>query len=426
MKLYWTTEQRKVKDLIPFEYNPRFVTEDRKQKLIRSLEKFNVVEIPAINTDNKLIAGHQRIVVLLELGRGDELIDVRIPNRPLTEQEFKEYNITSNLPTGFWDLDVLDQAFGDIDLKALGLDIDKIEIPEITVEKEEKEEDFEPILPRIPISELGDILEFHSLDKRLVHRIICASSTEQESFEKLLRKEEIRLIVTDPPYNVNYTGGTNEALKIQNDNMSSEQFHEFLLNFYTNCYKYSVFGAPIYVFHADSEGHHFRMALTEAKFKFSQCLIWLKNSSVMGRQDYHWIHEPILYGWKTGSAHYWYSDHSQKTVIEHARPYRNDEHPTMKPVGLIQYLVGNSSKRGDIVFDGFLGSSTTLIACEMTKRNCRGCEIDPAYMDVAVRRWHSYMRDNGLDYRILRNGNEITDEEIRRYYQRTEQIDDER
>lgn len=419
MQLSWKTEQRFVKDLIPFEYNPRFITEDRKQKLIRSLEKFNLVEIPAINLDNRLIAGHQRVKVLIELNRGDELIDVRVPDRLLSEEEFKEYNITSNLPTGFWDLDILDSAFADIDLTALGLDIKNIEIPNnLQEEKQEEEGDFVVIEPRNPLSELGDVLELHSLDKKLVHRIVCGSSTESDTYNKLFEDKKANLIITDPPYNVDYTGGTKESLKIQNDNMSDESFYQFLLDFYTKAFFWSVDGCPIYVFHADSEGANFRSALKSSGFKLSQCLIWLKNSIVLGRQDYHWIHEPILYGWKLGAAHPWYSDRTQRTVVEFDKPLRNDEHPTMKPVGLVEYFIKNSSKRYDIIFDGFFGSGTTLISCEKNKRNAYGAELDPVYVDVDIRRWHTYMVDNGLDFKIIRNGRELHEEEIQEYYQR--------
>lgn len=417
--LNWTTEKRKVKDLIEFEYNPRFMTDERKQKLLASLEKFNLVEIPAINTDNKLIAGHQRIKALLELGRGEEIIDVRVPSRTLTESEFKEYNITSNLPAGFWDTDLLEQAFADIDLKALGLNVDKIEIPEIKIHKEEVEPDFEPIIPRDPKTVAMDLLEFISVDKKLTHRLLCDSSTTIESYNKLFDdNKKINLTITDPPYNVDYTGGTQEALKIENDKMDSKSFYQFLFDFYSLAFDHSKAGAPIYVFHADSEGANFRTALVDAKFKLSQCLIWLKNSIVMGRQDYHWIHEPILYGWKEGKAHPWYTDRTQKTVVEFDKPLRNDEHPTMKPVGLFRYFIENSSKVYDLVFDGFFGSATTLIACELSRRNARGLELDPRFVDVAVRRWHNYMVENGLDYKILRNGRQLSEEEIQEYYKR--------
>lgn len=419
MKLKWTTEKRMVKDLVPYEYNPRILTESRKEKLIASLNKFDVVEIPVINTDNTIIAGHQRIKVLMELERSEEMIDVRVPNRMLTETELKEYNITSNVQVGFWDIDVLEQAFSDIDLGALGLNVDEIEIPDFEPDKKiESEEDFVIVEPKNPISAPGDVFEFHSIDKQLKHIVICGSSVESDVIDTFDCEGKINLTLTDPPYNVDYTGGTSAALKIENDNMDDESFFNFLFDFYSNAFKLSAPGAPIYVFHADSEGANFRSALKKAGYKLSQCLIWLKNSIVLGRQDYHWIHEPILYGWKPGAAHNWYSDRTQRTVVEFDRPTRNEEHPTMKPLPLVEYFLLNSSRRYDLVFDGFLGSGSTLIGCEKTKRQCRGTEIMPAFMDVIVTRWLKYMIDNGLDFKIVRNGIELHEEEIQKYYQK--------
>jgi len=421
--LEWSTEKRKVKDLIPYEYNPRILSEEKKKKLKESLEKFNLAEIPAINTDNKIVAGHQRVVVLLEIGKGDDDIDVRVPNRPLTEQEFKEYNIRSNVSVGEWDLDILNSIFEDIDLLSLGLNVDDIPLPQDTVPdhlQNEAEEDFDPEPPKEPISVLGDVYEFRSLQKKLVHRIVCGDSTSAEVYAILLNGEQFQLIVTDPPYNINYEGGTKDKLKILNDNMSSDDFYTFLFGFYRECFLNAIPGASIYVFHADTEGINFRKALKDAGFKLSQCLVWLKNSIVMGRQDYQWKHEPclhgevpvpdvlehdpVLYGWKEGAAHSWYSDRKQTTILEFARPFRSKEHPTMKPIDMIIYLIKNSSKQREIVGDSFSGSGTTLIACEMSWRQARVIELDPRFVDVNVKRWVKYMRDNELQYEVLKNG----------------------
>ncbi|SDS12465.1 DNA modification methylase [Gillisia sp. Hel1_33_143] len=414
--LEWHNEKRKVKDLVPYEFNPRILTEEKKEKLINSLRKFNLAEVPAVNTDNVIVAGHQRVKILMLLDRGEELIDVRIPNRPLTEIEFKEYNITSNVPAGFWDVDVLEEHFADIDLESLGLnigDIDVLEdlIPEEFLEEEEKEFDPEP--PKEPISIEGDIYELRSLKKELVHRIICGDSTSQEVFKTLLNQEKINLTVTDPPYNVDYTGGaTQKRDKIANDKMDKNSFYQFLYDFYSQAFNFSEEGAPIYVFHADTEGVNFRSALVDAGFKFSQCLIWKKNSIVMSRQDYHWLHEPCLYGWKQGAAHPWYSDRKQRTVLEFDRPTKSVDHPTMKPIELMSYLITNSSKQRDIVFDGFLGSGSTLIACEKHWRSCRGIELDPKYSDVEVKRWVKYMTENNLEFQVLKNGVKLAAEEV--------------
>ncbi len=416
--LEWHTEQRTVKDLVPYNYNPRKITPERLQKLKKSLEKYNLAEIPVINTENIIVAGHQRIKVLMELGRGNELIDVRVPNRAMSEQEFKEYNVVSNVSVGYWDADILEECFADIDLLDLGLDVNNIELPEDVVPKElkkEEEHDFDPTPAKTPITVFGDVYELISKDKGLVHRVICGDSTKAEDYKTLLNGELFDLVVTDPPYNVNYLGGTKEKLSIQNDKMSNDDFYTFLYMFYQETFLNSKPGTPIYVFHADSEGANFRNALKDSGYKMSQCLIWLKNSLVMGRQDYHWKHEPILYGWKEGVAHPWYSDRKQTTVLEFDRPLRNEEHPTMKPLDIIMYLLKNSSKQKDIVGDLFLGSGSTLISCEQTWRNCYGMELDPIYADVDIRRWLSYMVDNDLTIEIKKNGKALVDTEWQVY-----------
>jgi site-specific DNA-methyltransferase (adenine-specific) len=198
------------------------------------------------------------------------------------------------------------------------------------------------------------------------------------------------LLITDPPYNVAYEGKTEDALTIQNDAMSDADFRQFLRDCYATADAFMRPGAVFYIWHADLEGLNFRAAAQEVNWKVRQCLIWNKNSLVLGRQDYHWKHEPCLYGWKEGAAHYWGSDRAQTTVLDFNRPHRNGEHPTMKPIDLIQYQVENSSKRGDVVLDLFGGSGSTLIACEKTGRCARLMELDPHYADVIVRRWQDF------------------------------------
>lgn len=415
--LEWYTEKRKVKELVPYEYNPRILTEAKKEKLRKSLEKFNLAEIPAVNTDNKIVAGHQRILVLMELGRGEEEIDVRIPNRTLTEEEFKEYNVRSNIQVGEWDLDILDEMFADINLEELGLNVDDLQIDDIIPEnlRSEEEQDFDPTPSKTPITQEGDLYELSSPQKGINHRVLCGDSTLNENYKQLLLDFHFDLIITDPPYNVNYEGGTKEKLKIKNDKMGNDQFYSFLYLFYQEAFLNSRNGCPVYIFHADSEGANFRRAFQESGWKLSQCLIWLKNSLVMGRNDYHWKHEPVLYGWKEGVAHPWYSDRKQTTVLEFDRPFRNSDHPTMKPLQILMYLIKNSSKQKNIVGDLFLGSGSTLIACEQTWRSCFGMELDPKYVDVIIKRWITYMNDNGLSFEIKKNGRVLTSEELEQY-----------
>lgn len=204
---------------------------------------------------------------------------------------------------------------------------------------------------------------------------------------KTLRGGVINLLLTDPPYGVSYVGKTKDALTINNDSMEDEGFEEFLYDAFNGCMEHMAPGASFYIFHADSRGGVFRNACARADMVVRECLVWVKNTMVMGRQDYQWKHEPCLYGWKEGGAHSWYSDRKQTTVLEFDRPTRNAEHPTMKPVSLIAYLIQNSSKQGDVVLDCFGGSGSTLIACEQMGRTCYTMELDPHYCDVIIQRW---------------------------------------
>lgn len=200
----------------------------------------------------------------------------------------------------------------------------------------------------------------------------------------------IDLVITDPPYNVNYEGKTKDALTIENDSMSEEEFKEFLVKAFIRLKEILKEGAPFYIWFATKEHVNFETALKEVGLNVRQELIWNKSAFTLGRQDYQWKHEPCLYGWNDGAGHKWYSDRSQTTVLDFDRPNRNAEHPTMKPIELICYLIKNSSKRDDCVFDGFGGSGTTLMACEQLKRKCRIMELDPRYCDVIVDRWEKF------------------------------------
>ena len=416
LPLSWTTVQRRVRDLVPLDYNPRTLTEEGRERLTRSIRKFNLAEIPAINLDNVVLAGHQRLAVLLDLGRGEELIDVRVPNRLLTKDELDEYNVTSNVGAGQWDYQSLLDNFSHLQLESI-LDAPVLEhlasLSAVTLPPEEGA--FDPALPAVPLSVLGDVYEFSSDSRGLVHRLICGSSTEADVLDVLLQGKLARLVCTDPPYNVDYQGKTKEALKIENDSMGNAEFRAFLYDFYTNAYAHMAPGAPIYVFHADSEGANFRLALQEAGLKLSQCLVWVKQAFVMGRQDFHWQHEPILYGWKEGKAHPWYSDRKQTTVLHFERPSRNADHPTMKPLDLLEYLLECSSQADEVVFDGFGGSGSLLIASEKRQRSCHAVELDPRYVDVHVHRYVKFMRDNQRRFTVYRNGEELTEAQLDAY-----------
>ena len=418
LPLSWHTTQRRVRDLVPLSYNPRILTDEGRARLLHSLKKFNLVEIPAINLDNVVLAGHQRLAMLIDLGRGDEVIDVRAPNRQLTKDELDEYNLTSNIGAGQFDYQAvldnfshlrLDTIFDAGSLEALA-NLSAIVLPPA------EEGEFDPTPPATPVSVLGDVYEFHSDGQALLHRLVCGSSTDSDVVAKAVGAGVlIDLVNTDPPYNVKYQGKTKDALTIENDDMSDGDFYQFLYDYYTNCFTFMRPGAPIYVFHADSEGANFRTALKDAGLKLSQCLIWVKQQFVMGRQDFHWQHEPILYGWKEGAAHTWCSDRKQTTVLQFDRPSRNADHPTMKPLDILEYLVECSSKPGAVVFDGFGGSGSVLVTCEKTGRQARVVELDPAYADVHVRRYAQFMRDNQRRFTITLNGEELSDERLAAY-----------
>ena len=401
-KLKWETKKVKVKDLIELDINPRKISETKKQKLVESLERFNLVEIPAVNTDMQIIGGNQRVTALMLVGRGEEEIDVRIPNRKLTKKEVKEYAIISNTHAGEFDFEVLELEFADIAIDEIGFDVigwdDWKHKQDNALAAEAQEDNFD-----VPVggSETdiveGDIFEIGQ------HRLLCGSSTQTDTWKRLMGDELADLVITDPPYNVAYVGKTKDALKIANDMQSDGNFYQFLYDFYTALGSYTKAGGAWYVWFADVEIVNFAKAFQDAGLKLAQMIIWQKNNFVMGRKDYHFKHEPCLYGWKEGAAHGWYNDRKQTTVLNFDRPQRNAEHPTMKPIPLIAYQMGNSSKAGDVVADGFGGSGTTMVAAHQTNRRCRMMELDPRYCQVIIDR----MRKLEPGITILKNGKKI-------------------
>lgn len=269
----------------------------------------------------------------------------------------------------------------DVDISLLG--IPDLKMPEIIEPHSTGEDPGAGEPPEMPKTRKGDVW---ILGK---HRVICGDATNGDDIEKLMNGAFADLLITDPPYNVAYKGKTKDALTIQNDEMGGTDFKQFLLDSFTNAFTFMRPGAGFYVWHADTECVNFRTACTEAGLSLRQCLVWVKNTLVMGRQDYHWKHEPCLYGWKEGASRNWYADRKQTTVLEFNKPSRNGEHPTMKPVELFEYQIGNSTKEGDIVLDLFLGSGTSVIAAERTGRACFGSELDERYVDVIIKRWQA-------------------------------------
>lgn len=367
-----------IKDIKPNPDNPRTIKDDNFKKLVQSVKDFpEMTEIRpvVVNKDYMILGGNMRYKAMQEAGYKE--IEVTVAD--LTPEQEKEFIIKDNVSGGDWDWDNLANEWDTDLLQDWGLDL-----PESMQPEEEIVEDEAPEVQDDPVSELGKI---YQLGK---HRVMCGSATDEDDNNKLFGEVTTDLYLTDPPYNVDYTGKTKDALKIENDKMDDSEFRAFLADSYRRADEHMKEGASFYIFHADSEGYNFRGACFDVDWLMKQCLIWKKQSMVMGRQDYHWQHEPILYGWKSGSAHSWYTDRKQTTILEFDRPSRNAEHPTMKPLNIIAYLIGNSSKSGDVVFDNFLGSGSTLIACEQTDRICYGMEIDPKYVDVIRKRYAKF------------------------------------
>jgi len=449
-KLKWTTVQRKVKDLIPLDYNPRKLDDKGRKKLAESLDKFDLVEIPVIDRDNSLVAGNQRVTMLMDAGRGEELIDVRCPNRKLTETELKEYNILSNTHVGIWDVKKLEDVFNDVDIFEIG--VDKKEIQAIRraedLKLKVKDDEFKERKAADSFTKEGDLYELTNKKTGVTHRILCGDTTKLADMERLTGGAMMDVVVSDPPYNVDYEG--QKGMKIENDNMDDSSFYQFLFDVYTNFNAVLKKGGCLYISHADSEGLNFRKAFVDAGFMLKQCLIWVKNSAVMGRQDYNWKHEPILFGWKPGAAHYFIGDFTSTTVLEKKnnisqmtrselveliqkileeqndsvlrikRPSISSLHPTMKPIELWSKLIINSSKLMEKVLDGFLGSGTALISAEQTGRICYGMELTTWFCDEAVRRWITYMEKTyGGGYDILLNGNPLDISDIKTHFLKT-------
>lgn len=386
-----------IEKLKPAEYNPRkdLKPEDEEyQKIKRSLIEFGYVAPVIVNSDMTVIGGHQRLKVLKELGYTE--IECNIVD--LDKNKEKALNIALNKISGEWDNDKLEKLLAElkgeeIDMDITGFSFDEVDniLKDITGSKED-DFDIEQALNEIdePVSKVGDVW---ILGK---HRLMCGDGTQKENVDKLMNNNLADFILTDPPYNVDYEGKTQEALKIENDNMNETEFYNFLLDSFKNMYESAKYGSSIYVFHADTEGLNFRNAFKNVGFKLAQCLVWVKNTFVMGRQDYQWRHEPILYGWKEGAGHYFIADRKQSTVLEFDKPTRNAEHPTMKPIDLLVYLIKNSSKENQLILDLFGGSGSTLIASEQTKRICYTMELDPKYCDVIVKRWENLTGEKAI------------------------------
>ncbi len=379
-------EKKNTADLLPADYNPR---KDLKpgdpeyEKLKRSLEQFGYVE-PVIwnKATGRVVGGHQRLKVLIDMG----ITEVECVVVDLPEDKEKALNIALNKISGEWDKDKLAVLIADLQGTAFDVSLTGFDAAEIddlfkdTLKDGVKDDNFDvdAELKEPPITKPGDVWTLGR------HRLVCGDSTKPKTFELLMTGAKANLVITDPPYNVNYEGS---AGKIQNDNMGNEAFYEFLLAAFQNTAAIMADDASIYVFHADTEGLNFRRAFADAGFYLSGCCIWKKQSLVLGRSPYQWQHEPVLYGWKKGGKHQWYTGRKETTIWEFDKPKKNGDHPTMKPIPLLAYPIMNSSMSNTLVVDPFGGSGSTLIACEQTDRSCNTIEMDPKFCDVIVKRY---------------------------------------
>lgn len=405
-----TTEMKMVSTdkLIPYVNNARTHSADQVKKLQSSLREFGFINPIIIDRDFSIIAGHGRLLAAKAEGI-TEVPCVFVDH--LSDAQKKAYILADNrmaMDAG-WDEELLRveiEALQAEDFDVFLTGFDEAEISKLFddgTEVKEDEFDVEAELEKPPFTKSGDVWQLGR------HRLICGDSTKAETYETLMNGAKAHLVITDPPYNVNYEGS---AGKIKNDNMADEKFYQFLLDAFKNMEAVMTNDASIYVFHADTEGLNFRKAFTDAGFYLSGCCIWEKQSLVLGRSPYQWQHEPCLYGWKKNGKHQWYTGRKETTIWKFDKPKKNGDHPTMKPIPLLAYPIMNSSMSNTNVLDPFGGSGSTLIACEQTDRNCYTIELDEKFCDVIVNRYIEQVGSD-KDVSVFREGKEYNYSEVK-------------
>ena len=372
--------------LVPADYNPR---KDLKpgdpeyEKLKRSLSEFGYVE-PVIwnKTTGHVAGGHQRLKVLIDTG----VTEVECVVVEMSEEKEKALNVALNKISGEWDKEKLSLLISDLQLADFDVSLTGFDAAEIDtllnngMDAEEDSFDVDAELEKPAFSKLGDVWTLGR------HRVICGDSTKPETYEALMAGKQANLILTDPPYGIDYDKGS--AGKIKNDKFDSDEgFYTFLHDAFSAMEAYLAMDGAAYVFHADSKGLTFRKAFEDAGFKLSGCCIWAKNTFTLGRSDYQWCHEPCLYGWKKSGKHIWYGDRKQSTIWNFDKPSRSEKHPTMKPVPLLAVPMKNSTQTNGVVLDPFGGSGSTLICAEQLGREARLIELDEKFVDVIVNRY---------------------------------------
>lgn len=404
-----TTEMQLIstEKLIPYVNNARTHSAEQINKLRSSLREFGFINPVIIDRDYNVIAGHGRI----EAAKAEGISEVPCVFADyLTPAQKKAYILADNrmaMDAG-WDEELLRVEIEALQAESFDVGLtgfDESEIADLfETDSEVKDDDFDvdAELEKSPVTKSGDIWLLGN------HRLICGDSTKEETYTLLMDGKKANLVVTDPPYNVNYEGS---AGKIKNDNMENGRFYQFLLDAFTCMEKVMENDASIYVFHADTEGLNFRKAFVDAGFYLSGTCIWKKQSLVLGRSPYQWQHEPVLFGWKKKGKHQWYTGRKESTIWEFDRPKKNGDHPTMKPVPLVAYPIKNSSMSNCIVLDPFGGSGSTLIACEQTDRVCHTIELDEKFCDVIVKRYIEQAGTTENVY-VVRDGQTIKFDEL--------------
>nr|DAY71611.1 MAG TPA: adenine specific DNA methyltransferase [Caudoviricetes sp.] len=377
-----------IDDIKPYDNNPRD-NDNAVESTANSIKEFGWQQPIVVDKDMVIIVGHTRYKAAKKLGYKE--VPVVVASN-LNKEQVRAYRLADN-KTGEladWNTKFLDdelQSILDIDMGNFGFELD------ISEDKEEvKEDDFDEEVPEEPKSKLGQIYQLGR------HRLMCGDSTDPEMVKKLVGGVQADLLLTDPPYNLDYSskdfGGkdskTRKNNQISNDKMTLDEFYKFLLSVFSNAKDNLKSGASFYIWFSDLATVEFNNAANNSGLMVKETLIWEKNNFVLGRQDYHHKHEPCLYGWVKDGSHSWYSDRKQTTILNFDRPLKSDLHPTMKPVALFDYQIKNSTKSGDTVLDLFGGSGTTIMACEQNERNACVMEYDPKYVDIIIKRWEDF------------------------------------
>ena len=391
--------------LVPYANNARTHNKEQILKLRSSLREFGFVNPVIIDREYNVLAGHGRI----EAAKAENISEVPcVFADHLTEAQKKAYILADNrmaLDAG-WDEELLSVEMQE--LQELGFDLsmtgfDEKELTDLLgadANGEAKEDDFDlsAALEKAAFVRRGDIWTVGR------HKLMCGDATSAEDVSALMGDTKANLILIDPPYGVSFKSSS--GLTIQNDSMKNEEFYTFLLSSFQQMAEHLEKGGSAYVFHADTEGLNFRKAFIDAGFHLAGCCIWVKDSLVLGRSDYQWQHEPVLYGFMQNGKHHWYSDRKQTTIWHFDKPKRNANHPTSKPLDLLGYPIGNSTQENGVVMDTFGGSGSTLMACEQMNRICYMMELDETHASVILRR---YVEDTGNaeGVYVIRNGQQI-------------------